>query len=275
VLIESPSYLAAIQTFDSYEATYLPQPLDDQGMCLDGLEEALAARPKLIYLLPNFQNPTGLTLPAERRLALAEAAARTETAVIEDDAYHDLRYEGRSEPSVCSLAANPMGLYVGSFSKAVAPGLRVGYVAGPAAMIERLAQLKQITDLHTGSFTQRVLHRYCAAGLLEPGLDRFRSRYRSRRDAMLRALEGHMGPAVRWTRPEGGMFIWLTLPPGMDAREVLRKAMEAGVVFVPGADFHPCGGGENTLRLNFVSENEQRIQEGIGRLASVIDASCG
>jgi 2-aminoadipate transaminase len=270
VVIESPSYLAAIQAFDSYDARYLPLPLDEDGMQRDGLATALAAGPRLLYTLPNFQNPTGITLSAERRRRLAEAAARAGVPVLEDDAYHDLRYDGESLPTVCGLAANPHALYAGTFSKVIAPGLRVGYLWGAPALIERLAQLKQITDLHTGSLTQRIVHAFCLAGHLEPAIERFRSVYRRRRDALLAALAAELGDHATWTRPAGGMFVWVTLRPEIDAQELLTRALEAGVLFVPGGGFHPGGGGANTLRLTFVSLDEERIREGVKRLARLI-----
>jgi len=270
VVIESPSYLAALQAFDSHEADYLPVPLDECGLATDALPAALAGGPKLLYLLPNFQNPTGITMTAERRQAAAELAVQAGTALVEDDAYHDLRYDGEPLPPVCALADNPWSVYTGTFSKTVAPGLRVGYLWGPPALVERLAQLKQITDLHTGSFTQRVVFEYCARGYLEPGIEALQGSYRRRRDVLLEALEQRLAGVVKWTRPHGGMFLFVTLPEGRDAGELLRRAMERGVVFVPGASFHPDGRGRNTFRLNFVSADEPKIREGIGILAAVL-----
>jgi len=272
VLLENPSYLAAVQAFDSYEARYVTVPLDSDGMVTAGLPQALAARPKLVYTLPNFQNPTGITLGAERRRTLAEAASAAGVGVLEDDAYHDLRYEGAALPPVCALATNPWAIYTGTFSKTVAPGVRVGYLWADPALVTRLGQLKQITDLHTGSFTQRVIYRYCAEGHLEPGTRRFCDVYRIRRDALLDALTKEAAGLITWTRPAGGMFVWCTLPPERPAAELLRRAMERGVVFVPGLSFHAAGGGENTFRLNFVSATEDRIREGIRILGEVLRA---
>lgn len=270
VLLESPSYLAAVQAFDSYEARYVTVPLDEDGMVTANLPQALTPPPKLVYTLPNFQNPTGLTLSATRRQELAEAASVADVAVLEDDAYHDLRYEGEELPPVCALAPNPWALYTGTFSKTVAPGVRVGYLWANPALITRLGQLKQITDLHTSSLTQRVIYRYCAAGHLEPGAQRFCDVYRQRRDTLLAALEQEAAGLLTWTRPAGGMFVWCTLPEGQPAAELLRRAMARGVVFVPGASFHAKGGGENTFRLNFVSAPEARIREGIRILGAVL-----
>lgn len=270
VLIESPSYLAAIQTFDSYEADYLTLAMDEQGMDTESLPARPAAR--LLYTLPNFQNPTGLTLPEPRRHALAEWAAPADLAVLEDDAYHDLRYEGEALPPVTALAENPWAIYTGTFSKVIAPGIRVGYLYGSPEVVARIAQLKQITDLHTGSLTQRVAYRFCAEGHLETACRSLCETYRRRRDVMLEELERTLAGVVRWTRPQGGMFIWMTLPAGRGASELLGRCMERGVVFVPGASFHPRGGGENTLRLNFVSAGEEKIRAGVRILADTLGA---
>jgi 2-aminoadipate transaminase len=270
VIIESPSYLAAIQTFDSYEARYCTLRVDEEGMDPDGLKAALARKPRLVYTLPNFQNPTGITLSGERRQRLAEAAAESGVGVLEDDAYHELRYEGQPLAPVYTLAPNPRSVYTGTFSKTIAPGLRVGYVCADPEVIVRLGQLKQITDLHSGSLTQRVVYEYCTRGCHELSIRVFREAYRSRRDAMLQALEEHCAGLFRWTRPEGGMFVFATLPEDRDAGELLRRAMAWGVVFVPGATFHPDGAGANTFRLNFVSAGEEQIREGVRILAEVI-----
>lgn len=270
VVLENPSYLAAIQVFESSGAEYAPVPLDAHGMCVEVARKQLAEGPALLYTLPAYQNPTGLTLSLERRRELAEAAAGAGVAVLEDDAYHDLRYEGEALPPVCALARNPRALYAGTLSKSVAPGLRVGFLWGAPPLIARLAQLKQITDLHTGSFTQRLAYRYCAHGHLQPGIARFCRAYATRRDLLLAALAEHLSGVATWTRPSGGMFLWVTLPEQLDAGELLPRALEAGVAYVPGGAFHPVGGGENTLRLNFVSAPPERIPEGVKRLAAVL-----
>jgi 2-aminoadipate transaminase len=285
VLIENPSYLAAIQTFDSYEAAYETLPVDEDGVAPTALQERLrpphtppklggyggavrAAR--LLFLLPNFQNPTGLTLSAARRPTVAEAAAAAGVPVLEDDAYYDLRYEGEPLPAIAGLARNPRAVYTGSFSKTIVPGIRVGFAAGDPALIARLAQLKQITDLHSSSLGQRIALRFCLEGHLEPHIARLCAAYRERRDTMLRALSAHMTGLATWTHPQGGMFLLLTLPEGIDTARLLPRAMEAGVAFVPGGTFFPHGGGDHTLRLNFVSEPPERIREGIAVLSAVI-----
>jgi 2-aminoadipate transaminase len=271
VVLESPSYLAAIQAFDSYEAVCDAVPLDEQGvddrLVVQRLREG---HPKLLFLLPNYQNPTGITLSLARRDRIAAAAAETETPLLEDDAYHDLRYDGEALPPITALARNPWGTYVTTFSKNIAPGLRVGILHAQPALVERLAQLKQITDLHTGSLAQRIAYRFCESGHLDPQIERLRSVYRERRDAMLAALDAHLDGVATWTRPAGGMFIFVELAEGADVAALLERAMSRGIVFIPGASFHPDGRGRNTLRLNFVSETPERIREGIAVLADVI-----
>lgn len=274
VLLDSPSYLAAIQAFDSCQAGFMPVPVDDSGM--DAAEAAALMRtrqPRLLFTLPNFQNPTGTTLPLARRRVLAEAAAAAGVAVLEDDAYHDLRYDGQHLPPLCALAENPSAVYTGTFSKTIAPGLRVGYLYSSAANVERLAQLKQLTDLHTNSLSQRLAYGYCTSGQLEPHVELLRRTYSRRRDVMLSELQRHLAGAARWTSPEGGMFLFLTLPETCDAESLLETAMERGVVFVPGSSFYPVSPPANTLRLNFVSAGEEAIVKGIKILSEVILAA--
>lgn len=273
VLLESPSYLAAIQTFDSYEAEYDTLPVDENGLDPSGLRAILKshAQPaKLLFILTNFQNPTGVTLAPERRQPVAEAAAAAGLPLLEDDAYHDLRYDGAPLPPVAALARNPWALYTGTFSKTIVPGIRVGYVAGDPVLIGRLAQLKQITDLHSTSLGQRIALRFCQEGYLEPQIARLCAAYKERRDAMLAALAAHMTGLATWTHPQGGMFLLLTLPAWIDAAALFPRAMAAGVAFVPGGTFFPRSGGDHTLRLNFVSASPDQIHEGIRLLAGVI-----
>jgi 2-aminoadipate transaminase len=271
VVLESPSYLAAIQAFESYEAVYDPVPLDEGGVDDQVLVRRLTAQaPRLLFLLPNFQNPTGITLAPERRERIAAAAAQTGTPLLEDDAYYDLRYDGAALPPLAALASNPWAIYTGTFSKTIAPGLRVGWLYAQPPVVERLAQLKQITDLHTGSLTQRMALRFCEAGRLEPQIERLRGVYRERRDAMLAGLAEELSGLARWTRPAGGMFVLLELNVDRDAAGLLDAAMARGIVFVPGAAFYPDGRGRHTLRLNFVSEPPDRICTGLRVLKEVL-----
>ena len=270
VCIESPTYLAALQVCDSYGVIYRPVPQDEDGMDVSAAESALASGCKLLFALPNFQNPTGRTLTLERRERLATALAGTGTVLLEDDAYYDLRYEGDALPPIGSLMRDGIALYSGTFSKSIAPGLRVGYLCGPDEVIERLTQLKQITDLHTGSFSQRLIYGFVTECDLNAQIDRLRTSYRTKRDVMLRTLKETMPTGVRWTHPAGGMFLWMTLPPALDCAILLKASMARGVIFVPGAGFHPDGRGANTMRLNFVSASPEKIATGVRLLADVI-----
>ena len=273
VLTEEPTYLGAIQAFTAYQARYVTMPADDDGLTIDGLETALRAKPKFLYVLPNFQNPGGTTLSLSRRERLVELASHYGIPIVEDDPYGQLRYEGKHLPPLAKIAADRRGgvLYVGTLSKVLAPGLRIGWVVGPAAVIAKLVQLKQGADLHTSTFTQMVAHEAVRGGFLDRHIPLIRQVYGERMKAMLEALERHCPPATRWTRPEGGLFLWLTLPAGLDAERLLEEALRAKVAFVPGRSFFPNGGGASTLRLNFSYCTPERIREGIQRLGGLIE----
>jgi len=271
VLLESPTYLAALQAWNAYEATYLELPLDEAGLDPAALEPALRGEPKFLYCVPNFQNPTGVTLSLARRQRLVALAAAHGMPLVEDDPYGSLRFEGDALPSLLTIAGAVGGvIQLSTFSKTLAPGLRVGWVVAPAEVIGRLALAKQGTDLHTGTLDQYIVHELLAGGQIEAGLPAIVARYRERRDTMLTALAEHFPADVRWTRPAGGMFLWVTLPRGIDASDLLPAAVERGVAFVPGKSFFPNGGGENTMRLNFSNATPERIREGIARLGSLL-----
>lgn len=273
VLLESPSYLAAIQTFDSYEACYQTLPTEEENPTLEGWSLP-AAKPRLIYTLPNFQNPTGITQSLIRRQKLAEFAAEHQIPVLEDDAYYDLRFEGEPLPPVCALADNPLAVYTGTFSKTVAPGLRVGYLCAHPSLVSRLVQLKQITDLHTGSLTQRMVFGFCQSGQLETHIETIRSVYHARRDALLQSLKETLTGIAHWTHPTGGMFLTLTLSASLDATALLPEMMKRGVVYVPAASFYALGGGQSIARLNFASSSEDAIRRGIAIFAETIHDAC-
>jgi len=271
VLTEEPSYLAALQVFASFEANVRPIRTDEGGLDPDAAAAALKQPGvKLLYAMPNHQNPSGTTLANDRRHPLLRAAVAAGVPVLADEAYLHLRYDP-GEPALLALAdpERPI-LTVGTFSKTIAPGLRVAWMAGPAPVINRLALLKQITDLHSNSFTQRVVHRYVSAGHLPAQVAHLRSAYREKRDAFLRALERRLQGRATWTRPAGGMFLLLRLARGQSATGLLSKALDHGVAYVPGAPFFPAGGGEETMRLNFVSPPLSDIDEGVARLARSI-----
>ena len=284
ILTETPSYLGALQAFTMYGGEYVTVPMDDDGMRVDTLETALRVGPKFMYLLPNFQNPSGVTLSLERRSALVALADRYGIPLVEDDPYGQLRYEGEHIRPLVVLDAEKDNthdngkyrgnvIYMSTFSKTLAPGLRLGWVVAPREVIQRLVQAKQGTDLHTSTFVQFIAAEALARGVVERNVRRVREMYRGRRDVMLRSLErAFPDPSlgVTWTRPQGGLFLWMRLPDGMSASDLLRDAVEQSVAFVPGVAFHPDGSGANTLRLNFSHADPARIEEGIARLGRVV-----
>ena len=282
LLTEEPTYLGALQAFSAYQAQYVTVPIDDEGMCTDRLEGALRAGPKFLYVLPNFQNPGGVTLSLERRWQLVELASHYGVPIVEDDPYGQLRYEGKHLPPLVKIDAEHHGsarrgrpyrggvIYLGSLSKTLAPGLRLGWIVAPEEVVARLVQMKQGMDLHTSTFSQMVAYEVARGGFLDRHVRRIREVYGARRNAMLAALERHFPPGVRWTHPQGGLFLWATLPVGCDAAELLQEALKEKVAFVPGASFHPNGGGRNTLRLNFSYARPEVIEEGIRRLGGVV-----
>jgi 2-aminoadipate transaminase len=285
VLTEEPTYLGAIQAFTAYQAQYLTVPIDDEGLVTSDLEVALQAGPKFLYVLPNFQNPGGTTLSRQRRERLVELASHYGVPIVEDDPYGQLRYEGQHLPPLAKIAAdleggaaNPRGLrsgvlYLGTLSKVLAPGLRIGWVVGPSVVIDKLVKLKQGADLHTSTFTQMVAHEAVRGGFLDRHIPLIRQVYGERMRAMLGALERHFPPSVRWTRPQGGLFLWVTLPTGLDSERLLQEARLAKVAFVPGRPFFANGGGASSLRLNFSYCTPERIEEGVRRLGRLIQAS--
>jgi 2-aminoadipate transaminase len=268
VITSAPTYLGALQAWDAYQATYRTVPLDDHGMCVDTLEKVLACgqRPCFVYVLPNFHNPAGTTLPLERRERLVELAREHDLVIIEDDPYGELRYEGEDITPIFRLAPERT-LYLSTFSKTVAPGIRLAWVVAPKPIITRLVQAKQGADLHTSTFVQMLANDICQRGILRQHVKRLRDVYRSRRDTMLDAMEEHWPQGTSWTRPEGGLFLWARVPECIDTQEFLAKAIEAKVAYVPGYAFYPTqGGGKHTMRLNFSNAREELINEGIYRM---------
>ncbi len=280
IVVESPTYLGAIQAWNAYGAQYITIPTDEHGMIVDELEKALRVGPKFIYVLPNFQNPGGWTLSLERRKKLVELADRYGVPIIEDDPYGQLRYEGEHLPPVVALDSQYRAengkhysgnvIYLSTFSKILAPGIRLAWVIAPQEVIRRLVMAKQAADLHTATFNQMVAYEVGKGGFLDEHVKVIRRVYKERRDVMLETMDELLPAEVRWTRPQGGMFLWVMLPKGLDAAEVLRLAIERKVAFVPGAPFHPNGGGENTMRINFSYSSPETIREGITRLAGVL-----
>ncbi|MBP9676134.1 MAG: PLP-dependent aminotransferase family protein [Anaerolineaceae bacterium] len=279
ILVESPTYLGALQAWNAYGAEYVPVPLDEHGMITDKLEEALRTGPKFIYVLPNFQNPTGTTLALERRYKLIELADRYGVPIIEDDPYGQLRYEGEPLPAVeliDSKMRKDNGTYTGNviylstFSKILSPGLRLAWVVAPQGVIRKLSLAKQGCDLNTSSFNQIVAHEVGQHGFLDRHVQLIQKVYHERRDTMLDALSEHMPNEVHWTRPQGGLFLWLTLPEQINTTEMLSEAIAEKVAYVPGEFFFVDGSGQNTMRLNFSFSNPEKINDGIARLGRAI-----
>jgi 2-aminoadipate transaminase len=280
ILVESPTYLGALQAWNVYGAEYVVVEADEHGMVTDALEEGLRSGPKFIYVLPNFQNPTGATLSLERRHRLIELADQYGVPIVEDDPYGQLRFEGEHLPSVvvldgqfrdnCLPCYRGNVIYLSTFSKILAPGLRLAWVIAPPEVIRKLVQAKQGADLHTSTFNQLVAHEVGRGGFLDRHIHTIRRVYRERRDVMLAAMDGYFPPGVEWTHPEGGLFLWGMLPEGLNSTEVFKVAVERKVAFVPGDAFYPCGGGANTMRLNFSNATPDKIREGIARLGRVL-----
>lgn len=270
VLTENPTYLAAIQAFQTFEVRFLPVPTDGEGLIPEALPELIRQhRPKFLYTIPNFQNPTGITLTAARRERLARIAAEHGLTIVEDDPYGKLRYRGADVPPVKHWDEAGRVIYASTFSKTIAPGLRTGWVVAPPEIFNRLLILKQASDLHTSSFDQFVAHGYLTQNDPNAHLAKIRQAYGERYEVLDSALRAAMPSGFTWTKPEGGMFLWITGPAGLDALELLKRAIEQKVAFVPGRDFFPADGGRNFLRLNYSNSTPERIREGVARLAAL------
>jgi 2-aminoadipate transaminase len=273
VLVEAPSYLGALQSFSLFQPQYVPVPTDAGGLVPESITPELADGARFIYALPNFQNPTGLTLDLARRQALVQRCAELGVPIVEDDPYGELRYAGQAQPSLLGLGrkAGATVIRLGTFSKVLAPGLRLGFIVAPRPIIAKLVQIKQATDLHTATLTQMAVYETIKDGFLETHLPRVRDLYKEQCGYMLQAMDEHFPSNVTWTRPEGGMFIWVTLPPHLDGTQLLAKAIERNVAFVPGAPFYAGEAPKhNTLRLSFVTVSEEKIRQGIAILGQLL-----
>jgi 2-aminoadipate transaminase len=270
VLVEAPTYLGAIMAFQSFEALVEGVPVDEEGLAVDELERLLDAgpAPKLLYTIPDFQNPAGVTLTTERREALVELARRHGLLLIEDIAYREIHFGDERPPTLFSLAPDVV-LQAGTFSKTFFPGVRLGWAAGPAELVAKLVWAKQNTDQCAGALGQRLLEEYGRRGHLDEQIGRARDVYRSRRDTAMAALERHVGDGATWTRPEGGFFTWLTLPE-QEGVDVAGRALEAGVAVVPGPPFFATGGGERNVRISYSQASEELLEEGIARLGPIL-----
>jgi 2-aminoadipate transaminase len=281
VLTEAPTYLGALQAFNVFGARYVTVPIDHDGIRTDMLEEALRSGPKFMYLLPNFQNPGGVTMSLMRRKEIVEQSNRYGVPIIEDDPYGQLRFEGEHNPPLVLLDRVNMHsdptyqlgniIYLSTFSKTLAPGLRLGWIVAPPDVIGKLVQLKQSADLHTSTFNQVVAYEVARDGFIDEHVRTIRRVYKERRDVMLQTMDEFFPKEVEWTRPQGGLFLWVTLPEGMDCDRLFKAAVDQNVAFVPGYCFFPEeADGYRNFRLNFSASNPEQIREGIRRLSVAI-----
>lgn len=271
VIIEEPGYLGAIQAFSIYRARFNPVPVTDSGMQVERLREVLAARvPKLMYLVPNFQNPSGITYTDDNRGAVAELVRGRNILVVEDDPYRELRFTGTHKQSFGRLIPDQT-ILLGSFSKIIAPGLRLGWIAAPAQLMSKLVVAKQASDLHSNHFAQRLIHQYLTDNDIDRHIATIVRVYDRQRQAMVRGIEKYLPPTVAHTHPEGGMFIWLTLPQGASSMRLFDLAIQDQVAFVPGNPFYVDRLETDTLRLNFSCVDEETIEIGMQRLGRAVE----
>ena len=275
VVMEEPGYLGAIQAFSVYKTRFHPVPVDEAGIDTARLEQALSGyRIKLFYSAPNFQNPSGISYSGENRARVARLMEKTDTMLIEDDPYGELRFMGSDKPSFYRLLPHKT-VMLGSFSKIVAPSFRIGWLVAEDEVMEKLAIAKQASDLHTNYFGQRVIFQYLKDNDIDAHIEKIRRAYGSQRDTMVSSIKEHFPGEIKYTRPEGGMFLWITLPEGLPAMEVFRRAIECKVAFVPGDPFYVNKKDVNTLRLNYSSVDEETIRTGIKRLGGVLKQLLG
>jgi 2-aminoadipate transaminase len=275
VIIENPAYLGAVQAFDAYEAQYLNVATDDEGMLPDDLLRVLREakrKPKLLYLVPNFQNPSGITLSLQRRKRIVAIAAEHDIPIYEDDPYGRLRYSGEHLPSLMALAQRRNCIYMSTVSKIMAPGMRVAWLVMPdRSLYEKVVPAKQAADLHTSTFTQRVVYAYARRpGAVEAHIKTMLPVYARRRDLMLETLAGFMPSGCSWTQPQGGLFLWARVPESIDTQDLLALASRKKVAFVPGAPFWVNRDVRNTMRLNFSNASDEMVVEGIKRLGDMV-----
>jgi 2-aminoadipate transaminase len=276
ILCGLPSYIGGINAFISYGARLQGIPLDDHGMKPEYLEKAvitlkdLGRKIKFLYIIPDFQNPAGITVPESRRYKIIEIAEKYDFIIVEDSPYREVRFEGKSQQMIYELDYSGRVITLGTFSKIFAPGFRIGWVISQPFILDKIVLAKQTADLCTSAFVQRILARYLEKGLLEQNLIKTIALYHERRDIMLECMRRHMPEEVSWTKPEGGLFLFVTLPFGLNATSILKKSIDNNVAFVDGSSFFCNGQGHNTMRINFSYSNRNEIETGIGRLAEVI-----
>ena len=276
VILELPSYIGGLQAFTAYRARMIGVPQDSHGMRMDLLEKVLARlakrkkKPKFVYVVPDFQNPSGVTLPLERRMKLLELAYKYEIPIVEDSPYRDLRFRGEGVPAIYSLDTEKQVMALGTFSKILCPGLRLAWIMAPSEWMDRMVVAKQGMDLCCPTYNQLIVTEFMKRGLIQKQVESIRRLYSKKLDAMLAALKKYMPKGVTWTHPEGGLFLWVKLPKRMSANHLLPKAIENKVAYVIGSAFYCNGKGQNAMRLNFSYPTEQQIDEGIQRLAKMI-----
>ncbi len=275
IVTGKPTYLGALQAFKVYSPRIVGVTVDDEGMRVDELEKALAeAKPKFIYVLPNFHNPMGVTMTLERRKELVKAAARHGVPVIEDDPYGELRFEGEDITPIVVLHKENV-IYLSTFSKTLAPGIRLGWVVAPEKIVAKLVQAKQATDLHTSTFIQMIVNDIMRRGILKAHSKVIKAAYGERRRIMTSSMEEHFPAGITWTEPAGGLFLWVRTPENVDTMDLLETAVAEKVAYVPGTVFYPDGSGRNTMRLNFSNATPEKIREGIKRLGRVLEKAIG
>jgi 2-aminoadipate transaminase len=270
VLVENPTYLAAIQSFGLFEPQFMSVPLLEDGVDIDSLQKILDENKiKMFYSVTNFQNPTGITYSREKRQKLAEILKNEDTVFVEDNPYGEIRFLGEDIPPVNAYLEN--SILFGSFSKVVSPGMRLGWIVANEEIMEKIIIAKQASDLHSNYFTQRVVYQYLTHNEIDKHIEKIKEMYRNQRNLMVSMIEKYFPENVEYTKPEGGMFLWVTLPEGLSSMDLFELAINENVAFVPGQAFYVDGRGNNSLRLNFSNSNEKQIEEGIKRLGNAIN----
>ncbi len=272
--VECPTYLGALAAFNAYQPNYIPISMDDEGMKIEDLEEKLKENKKkpmdLIYTVPTFQNPSGVTMSLERRKQILEIARKYNLLILEDDPYSELRYSGKPVTPIKSLDKYDIVIYTSTFSKILSPGFRLGWVVANKEIIRKMVIAKQGADLCTNTFVQWIAEEYLRSGLIDKQIPKIRKIYKRKRDLMLKALKKHFPKGAKWTEPEGGMFLWVTLPGHINTKEMFQEAIKEKVAYVHGAAFCVDGKGHNTMRLNFSNAEDKKIDIGIKKLAKLI-----
>lgn len=274
IIVETPTYLGALTAFNAYQPIYIPVPMDKKGMKIRRLEKILSNTEKeidFVYTCPTFQNPTGVTMSLERRKDLLKLAKKYNFLIVEDDAYHELRYSGKEIPPIKSFDKDGLVVYLGTFSKILAPGFRLGWAIGEKKILRKMVLAKQGVDLCTNMFAQYVADEYLRSGMIDRQIKKIRRIYRRKRNIMLKVLKKYFPKGTKWTHPDGGLFLWVTLPLGINTKKLFEKAVKAKVAYVHGDAFCVGISCTNSMRLNFSNTDDDKIEEGIKRLARVIN----